>query len=671
MYSNNVALGLALLVHVAAAAASVIVGSSSSTVLSVGNAALGACTTSGPHDIMLAQTRLSQRLRGKEAILQSDGEGNSGSQVMLSSISTEIANLQGEMDDAHLACQADRSITQAKLSQLARTNSQVSQDVGAIESRIAASTSQLQPTTEKIQSLRDQIQKKRVYCEREGTALMAQNQTMPRMILLMKAQRLETECRNSVRTMNENLRERVNHLAKTQVTLTQAVSMKTQFQQQMKEGDAQAQRLRKMSQEKVRDCTETAEQYQREICGLVETRQAIYWRFVSSNRNNVIQDCRVTDWTASVCNKSCVNSRTEQPGYQQLTRTRVMSGNQYGTSCPALSRSVTCNEGVLCPVDCQMSAWSGWAKCSRKCGGGEQYRTRTVLRPATGSGAVCGVTAQSKLCNVGACQSSCTFGDWSAWGPCSKRCKWSRSSPVGHASRKRPVVSESRPGACSPADAQQLQTCNAHTCSRNVNTLRCTSPRDMLVVLDGSASIQSSDGSSFTHAKQLVTNLVQHSTFSGDGAALRYSLVLFGAARPQVLSPMTGNKQTYLNAVQTAAFQGGFSNVAAALATANQVSQLATVGDRPLKQETLLLITGSNLNTNVATATAARRLRAVGVRVVVLQVQPITNPTVTGDEPVCQIASAPCADNWMRVSSWTQLSNRNELGKFLATVCPA
>lgn len=470
--------------------------------------------------------------------------------------------------------------------------------------------------------------------------------------------------------MNDQLRERVSHLGRSQVALTQAVAMKSQFQQQMKEADAYMKRLVKLSEEKEQDCKESSQQFQREMCGLVEMRQSIYWKFVDSNPSSVLQDCKVTDWTAGQCSKSCIPNKDEQPGTQLLTRKRIMAGSNYGASCPTLSRNVSCNEGVLCPVDCKMSKWSGWSKCSRRCGGGEQYRTRSVDVPAKAGGAVCGVTAQSKLCNVGACQASCTFGAWSAWSPCSKRCKWSKKSPVGHASRKRPVLAESKPGACKASDKQQLQKCNIQKCPTDAAKLKCNAPQDILVVLDGSESIQSSDGSSFKHAKGVVQNLVEHSSFSGDGALLRYAFVLFGASRPKLVSPMSGDKQKLLAGLDAASFQGGYSNVAEALSTAVQVSQLATAGDRQLRRETLLLITGNTLRSNVATATAARRLRAVGVRIIIMQVASIQDPIVHGDETECQIASTPCADNWLRVDSWEKVSDQAQLGYYLSTICP-
>jgi len=270
---------------------------------------------------------------------------------------------------------------------------------------------------------------------------------------------------------------------------------------------------------------------------------------------------------------------------------------------------------------------------------------------------------------VGRCQPSCTFGEWSPWGPCSKRCKW-KGSPAGHAARKRPVVTESKPGACAPSDTRQLQKCNQQKCPASSDALKCKAPQDVLVVLDGSKDVQSDDGSAFRNAKGFVQDLIDHSSFSGDGSLLRYALMLFGSSRPQLLSPMSGDKTKLLAALEAAPFRGGWSNVAEALSSAVQVSQLATTGDRPLRRETLLLVTGSHLRSSAATTTAARRLRAVGVRIIILQVGDIKNPLIQGNEPVCHIASAPCADNWLRVDSWDSLSKQEDLGYYLSTICP-
>jgi len=672
--SYNVAFVLGIYAHVAAGAISnaLIRDNATTTITSAGAAALAACIPSSPHGIMLTQGVLRGTKRSgrrSDAILQSFSfaKDANGAAKFLDSISEEILALQYELDDSHLECEVQKKAIEQRISQFASSSSQMAQDVSSMEAKIAAASAQLQPITEKIQMLRDEIQKDRTYCEKEGEVLNTTE--MPEMIRVMKSQRLQTQCRSNVRSMNDQLRERVAALSRAQAALTQAVSMKTQFNLQMTEADKEMARLVEASKTKEQECKESLTQYQREMCGLTEMRQAIYWEFIDNDENKVIQDCQVSDWTAGQCSKTCMKDLDDAPGVQILTRTEVSAGSQYGMECPTLSRNITCNANVECPVDCKMGEWTGWAKCSRRCGGGEQYRTRSALSRAKAGGSSCGPPVETKLCNVGACQADCTFGDWGAWGPCSKRCKWTSETKPGHTSRKRPVASEMTPGSCKDTDALEHEECNVEECPKDLAKLNCKAPQDVLVVLDGSDS--AGDANGFDNAKKLVAGLIKHSSFATDGSLLRYALVLFGTGRAQVLSPMIANQEALLGAVSAATFSGGHADVGQALITAAQVSQLATVGDRPVKRETVILITGNTLHRKAATSTAARRLRDIGTRVIVLQVGDTSeDPVIQGDEAECELVSAPCEDNWLRVGSWSKVGDAAELGFYLSAVCP-
>eukprot|EP01002_Notosolenus_urceolatus_P013821 NODE_479_length_2052_cov_64.432851_g379_i0.p1 GENE.NODE_479_length_2052_cov_64.432851_g379_i0~~NODE_479_length_2052_cov_64.432851_g379_i0.p1 ORF type:complete len:651 (-),score=148.44 NODE_479_length_2052_cov_64.432851_g379_i0:99-1883(-) len=54
-------------------------------------------------------------------------------------------------------------------------------------------------------------------------------------------------------------------------------------------------------------------------------------------------------------------------------------------------------------VDCVLSEWGPWSLCSASCGGGWDYRTRSILTQPEGGGATCGVTYQTRACNTEAC----------------------------------------------------------------------------------------------------------------------------------------------------------------------------------------------------------------------------------------------------------------------------
>jgi Mg-chelatase subunit ChlD len=225
------------------------------------------------------------------------------------------------------------------------------------------------------------------------------------------------------------------------------------------------------------------------------------------------------------------------------------------------------------------------------------------------------------------------------------------------------------PGSCSAADAVEHEECNVEDCPKDLSKLKCTAPQDLLVVLDGSDS--AGDATALDSAKKLVSGLIEHSSFASDGSLLRYSLVLFGSDLPQVISPVIADQQALLNSLTAATFAGGHSEIAPALLTAAQVSQLATVGDRPVKRETVILITGNALHRSDATSTAARQLKDVGTRVIIVQVGDTSkDPIIQGDEAECELVSSPCEDNWLRVGSWNKLADTAELGFFLSSVCP-
>lgn len=40
-------------------------------------------------------------------------------------------------------------------------------------------------------------------------------------------------------------------------------------------------------------------------------------------------------------------------------------------------------------VDCEFSEWGYWSECSKSCGGGSQYRERSVAVPPTKGGKPC------------------------------------------------------------------------------------------------------------------------------------------------------------------------------------------------------------------------------------------------------------------------------------------
>lgn len=141
-------------------------------------------------------------------------------------------------------------------------------------------------------------------------------------------------------------------------------------------------------------------------------------------------DCEMSDWSDwSTCSTSCDGQRTS-------TRTVLSPGSGDGTFCTgALKKVAPCNPGENetkpsgCTVntedvDCSYKDWSGWATCTKSCGGGQTTRQRQVQAMAQNNGAACTdalvetIPCKTDACPAGAGVTNCEWHEWGAWAAC-------------------------------------------------------------------------------------------------------------------------------------------------------------------------------------------------------------------------------------------------------------
>lgn len=108
-------------------------------------------------------------------------------------------------------------------------------------------------------------------------------------------------------------------------------------------------------------------------------------------------DCVMSPW--SECDKMC------KDGIQ--TRTKISSQSGEGKACDSenLTRTGSCGT-TPCPVDCVLTEWSEWGRCSKDCGGGTKKRTRTKTKEGKYGGELCPPDSELKEeeeCNTEAC----------------------------------------------------------------------------------------------------------------------------------------------------------------------------------------------------------------------------------------------------------------------------
>jgi len=130
------------------------------------------------------------------------------------------------------------------------------------------------------------------------------------------------------------------------------------------------------------------------------------------------RDCEVSPFGAwDECSSPCTRPGTE-PG-TQVSRRRITVYPAYGgAACPALTQTRPCNTQT-CDQPCQVGQWTAWSQCSEPCGLGVQTRTRTVVVPPLMRGAACPSLTETQACTIKGCPVDCAVSAWSEWSRCS------------------------------------------------------------------------------------------------------------------------------------------------------------------------------------------------------------------------------------------------------------
>lgn len=125
------------------------------------------------------------------------------------------------------------------------------------------------------------------------------------------------------------------------------------------------------------------------------------------NTNPCPIDCKVGEYKCSNCNKFTGKKVCTRP---VLTKAQHVSFRSFfflfssffcfqgGKKCPSLSKVEKCR------VDCEVTPWGKWTTCSKKCGGGVQYRTRKKVYGAQNGGTDCPKLKDSRDCNTQPCR---------------------------------------------------------------------------------------------------------------------------------------------------------------------------------------------------------------------------------------------------------------------------
>jgi len=436
--------------------------------------------------------------------------------------------------------------------------------------------------------------------------------------------------------MNSQLERLATEVGELSALFAEATSMAISERESQSAKQAQQKQLNLIYKETMSECRETLRSILfTDICGTIKVRNQLISSTLDVTEMDIV-DCAVTAWVDSPCSVPCHADAVG--GTRILTREVVVAASQYGAACPALSASMRCNQ-IKCPVDCELSEWSSFSKCSKECGGGVQTRTRRKISSPENGGKACEVLQETQPCNTGSCDRDCMLSDWSAWGACSQACDG------GKMTRTKKVLMKSRAeGACPEPKSKarfMRQSCNVQTCNGDEV---CTSNLDVVLAIDSSGSLTEKG---FDLLKTFAGKFVGKFHWNARFAVVQFGnghLDSQGVVSDAVLSlKLTDSMIHVKSAITNMTYQRGFTNMAQAFKKGNEVLKRAS---RRGAETEFIMITDGKPSFKLQTTQALQELKKIA-RVVIIHVKSF--PPKEDVKLMKAYASSPDSENYISI----------------------
>ena len=419
------------------------------------------------------------------------------------------------------------------------------------------------------------------------------------------------------------------------------------------------------------------------ICAVRRVRNELLVHSALTPPSN-LSDCDISNWVsktgeciaptgnAILCDDTC--PRTDPfkcGGSETMKRDVVVLPDANGMRCPKLEREKKCGQ-KKCPVDCAMSEWSGWSKCTKDCESGVETKTRSVLTKPKNGGKGCDTVQEERPCNTGSCDRDCKLDDWSAWSPCTMACSG------GFTQRFKKVVVPIRgQGKCPKKRAPerfQKKGCNKQACAGDEI---CIAKQDLVLALDASGSLKQKG---WDVVKQFAANLTRRyePKFFGR-SSVKVGVTLFGnghliqlkdggtTIEPAInLQGLTFNYENVRTKITDSKWQRGFTNMAQAFTTADTI---LSQGGRSSAQSAVMVISDGKFSFKYQTAEKAQELKDKNIQI---YMAPIAETQDNSLKFLKNWASQPWQTNYERIPGLAALKQNNAIfiQKLLVKFCP-
>jgi hypothetical protein len=441
---------------------------------------------------------------------------------------------------------------------------------------------------------------------------------------------------------------------------------------EMNEKDTQSRDLEHEYRKRMAECKAKVEEILfTNICAVRKVRNSVMTHSTVSPPEK-ISDCDVSDWVAGECDLDCDDTCPQTDpyacgGWQTLNREVVVAPNSFGIACPAMSTRKKCNQ-FKCPIDCVLSEWSGFSKCTKDCEGGVQGKTRSLLTKAKNGGESCDSTSESRSCNTGSCDRDCTLFPWTEWSPCTMACGGGSQERIR--SVNVPIRGEGKCPKTTHADRLEERVCNSMDC---VGDEICIAKQDLILAIDGSGSLKEPG---FEVVRDFAVNLTgrYRAEYFGQDM-MQVGALIFGNGHvlpdntitpALIVQGLTADLAMVGSRIQELQWQRGLTNMAQAFTLADT---MLTQGGRSYAQSAVLVLSDGKYSFEFQTAQAVAKLKDQSIMIFMA---PISATKDKALEVLKGWASQPWETNYERIPGLLALEHNRDMfaQKVIAKFCP-